>query len=106
MYEYVRILTVFLYLNNDVEEGGATNFPLLDLTVEPKRGRALIIWPTTVGVLDEDPRQMDPMTNHQALPVTKGLKYGANAWLHQRVMETAIALGCGQVSRKPRTLIK
>jgi prolyl 4-hydroxylase len=93
----VRILTVFLYLN-DVEEGGGTNFPFLDLTVESKRGRALI-WPS---VLDEDPHQMDPRTNHQALPVVKGLKYGANAWLHQRDLETATALGCSRVSRKPR----
>merc|ERR1712107_467110 len=38
--EGVRILTVFLYLN-DVEEGGGTNFPKLGLTVQPKRGKAL-----------------------------------------------------------------
>jgi len=37
-----RILTFFLYLS-DVEEGGATNFPLLgDLSVYPKKGRALV----------------------------------------------------------------
>merc|ERR1711935_1271907 len=42
----VRILTVFLYLN-DAEEGGATHFDELDLTVEPKIGRALI-WPNTI----------------------------------------------------------
>jgi prolyl 4-hydroxylase len=90
----VRILTVFLYLN-DVEEGGGTNFPGLDLTVESKRGRALI-WPS---VLDEDPNEMDLRTNHQALPVIKGLKYGANAWLHQRDFETSTALGCIKISR-------
>jgi prolyl 4-hydroxylase len=91
----VRILTVFLYLN-DVEEGGGTNFPGLDLTVESRRGRALI-WPS---VLDENPHEIDSRTNHQALPVIKGLKYGANAWLHQRDLETAKALGCYQVSGK------
>jgi prolyl 4-hydroxylase len=85
----VRILTVFLYLN-DVEEGGGTNFPGLNLTVESKRGRALI-WPS---VLDENPHKIDHRTNHQALPVIKGLKYGANAWLHQRDLETSTALGC------------
>jgi prolyl 4-hydroxylase len=91
----VRILTVFLYLS-DVEEGGGTNFPKLDLTVKPKRGRALI-WPS---VLDEDPHQMDPRTDHQALRVIKGLKYGANAWLHQRDIETAKALGCNKIAGK------
>ena len=31
----IRVATFFLYLN-DVEEGGGTRFPNLDLTVEPK----------------------------------------------------------------------
>jgi prolyl 4-hydroxylase len=87
--EGVRILTVFLYLS-DVEEGGGTNFPKLNLTVEPKRGRALI-WPS---VLDEDPDEVDSRTDHQALAVIKGLKYGANQWLHQRDIKTPTALGC------------
>jgi prolyl 4-hydroxylase len=85
----VRMLTVFLYLS-DVEEGGGTNFPVLDLTVEPKRGRVLI-WPS---VLDEDPHQVDPRTNHQALEVIKGKKFGANAWLHQRSIAASTELGC------------
>ena len=70
----VRILTVYLYLNN-VEKGGGTSFPSLNVTVLPKRGRALI-WPS---VLDEDPNEMDPRSFHEALPVEKGIKYGANA---------------------------
>jgi prolyl 4-hydroxylase len=85
----VRIMTVFLYLN-DVEEGGGTNFPLLDLTVMPKKGRALI-WPS---VLDSDPNRKDRRTDHQALPVTKGIKYGANAWVHQRDFKTPNSNNC------------
>jgi len=82
-----RILTFFLYLS-DVEEGGGTNFPRLNsppgtpqgsgLTVQPKRGRA-VLWPS---VLDSDPTRQDPRTHHQALPVTKGTKFAANAWIH------------------------
>lgn len=87
--EGVRILTVFLYLN-EVEEGGGTNFPKLDLTVLPKRGRALL-WPS---VLNEDPNAIDPRTDHQALPVIKGIKYGANAWVHQRDFKTPNKNGC------------
>jgi prolyl 4-hydroxylase len=94
-FQGVRLLTVFLYLS-DVEEGGGTNFPKLDLTVEPKRGRALI-WPS---VLDEDPHEIDQRTDHQALPVVKGLKYGANAWLYQRDMQAAKVLGCNTVAGK------
>jgi prolyl 4-hydroxylase len=70
-----RILTVYLYLN-DVDAGGGTNFPDLDITCMPKRGRALL-WPS---VLNDDPLTMDPRTFHQALPVEGGIKYGANAW--------------------------
>ena len=70
----VRILTLYLYLN-DVENGGGTNFDELDITVMPKRGRALL-WPS---VLDSNPNQKDDRTTHQALPVGKdSLKYGAN----------------------------
>jgi prolyl 4-hydroxylase len=86
----VRILTVFLYLS-DVEEGGGTNFPYLDnLTVQPKRGRALL-WPS---VLDDDPHAYDDRTFHQALPVLAGLKYGANALFHHRDVVTPTNLGC------------
>ena len=47
-----RILTAFLYLN-DVPAGGGTNFPDLDLTVMPKRGR-ILLWPS---VLDSNPSE-------------------------------------------------
>lgn len=72
-----RILTVFLYLN-EVEEGGATGFTELNLTVVPKAGRALI-WPS---VLDANPYKIDWSTEHEALKVIRGTKYGANVWFH------------------------
>ena len=85
----VRILTVFLYLN-DVEEGGETGFPDLDLMVQPKLGRALL-WPS---VLNKDPNEPDLWTEHESLPVVKGIKYGANAWFHQREFQYAAEIGC------------
>jgi prolyl 4-hydroxylase len=87
--EGVRILTVFFYLNT-VEAGGGTRFTKLGITVPPVRGRALI-WPST---LDEDPDARDARTHHQALPVERGIKYGANAWIHQRDYKTPHATGC------------
>ena len=69
----VRILTVFLYLS-DVEEGGGTHFNIQNITVKPKMGRA-VIWPS---VLDRDPNKKDFRTDHEALPVIKGVKYAAN----------------------------
>jgi prolyl 4-hydroxylase len=85
----VRILTVFLYLT-DVEKGGGTNFPLLDLTVQPKQGRVLI-WPS---VLDSVPDQKDPRTSHQALPVEAGIKYSANSWIHARDFKAPYNSNC------------
>jgi prolyl 4-hydroxylase len=84
-----RILTFYMYLS-DVEEGGGTSFPYVNKTVTPKRGRAAL-WPS---VLNEDPNSKDSRTNHQALPVIKGVKYGANAWIHQRDYKEASKKGC------------
>ena len=74
-----RILTFFLYLS-DVEAGGGTRFTALDpmITVKPKKGRALL-WPS---VLNSKPRDRDPRTDHEALPVEKGTKFAANGWIH------------------------
>jgi prolyl 4-hydroxylase len=88
--EGVRIATVFLYLN-DVDAGGGTNFPDVEnITVMPKKGMALI-WPS---VLNDDPNAIDERTDHQALPVEKGVKYGANAWLRNRNFKDPFSRGC------------
>eukprot|EP00525_Craspedostauros_australis_P008656 CAMPEP_0198134680 /NCGR_PEP_ID=MMETSP1442-20131203/60200_1 /TAXON_ID= /ORGANISM="Craspedostauros australis, Strain CCMP3328" /LENGTH=346 /DNA_ID=CAMNT_0043795827 /DNA_START=313 /DNA_END=1353 /DNA_ORIENTATION=+ len=84
-----RILTVFFYLN-DVEEGGGTKFNKLGITVMPKRGRVLL-WPS---VSDQFPNRKDSRTDHEALPVIKGIKYGANSWVHQNDFKTPFAEGC------------
>jgi len=85
----VRILTSYLYLN-DVEAGGGTMFTDLNITVMPKRGRALF-WPS---VLNDKPHVKDFRTNHQALPVEKGIKFGANGWFHQYDFKTTFKNGC------------
>jgi len=85
----VRILTAYLYLN-DVEAGGGTRFTGLDLTVMPKRGRALF-WPS---VLNDKPHEKDHRTNHQALPVEAGIKFGANGWFHQFDFKGPYDNGC------------
>jgi len=84
-----RILTFFLYFS-DVEEGGETNFPRLDIKVKPKTGRA-VLWPST---LDSDPKEQDPRTHHEALPVIKGEKRAANAWIHLQNFKIPNLWGC------------
>lgn len=54
-------------------EGGGTNFPHLGIEVKPKRG-SVVLWPS---VLDNEPHAKDDRTEHEALPVIKGVKYGA-----------------------------
>ncbi|KAL3935770.1 MAG: hypothetical protein SGBAC_008783 [Bacillariaceae sp.] len=84
-----RILTFFLYLS-DVEDGGGTNFPDLGITVNPKKGRALL-WPS---VYDSNPKKDDPRMRHQALPVKEGTKFAANSWIHLYDYQTAQKKGC------------
>jgi len=99
--EGARMITFFLYLN-DVEEGGATrltdlhydgedgypgedkNRTLTPLVIRPKKGMALV-WP---NINDEDHAYKEERTWHEALPVVKGLKYGANAWFRQRRLKS------------------
>ena len=68
---------IFLYLS-DVEKGGGTKFPNLDLTIMSKKGRALL-WP---NILDSDPSNKDSHMKHQALSVEEGTKFAANGWIH------------------------
>lgn len=90
------MLTVLLFLD-DVEVGGATRFPMLNITVEPKRGRA-VLWP---NVKNEALNEKDDRTIHQALPVIKGVKYAAKAWVHQRDYKTPKENGCDSVEITP-----
>jgi prolyl 4-hydroxylase len=87
----VRILTFYFYLNDMKEkDGGGTHFPKLNLTVSPKKGRA-VLWPS---VLNDKPNTIDDRTEHQAMPVLSGVKDGVNAWIHQRDYKTQEKVGC------------
>tara|TARA_R100000005_G_C4957207_1_gene175334 strand:+ start:269 stop:880 length:612 start_codon:yes stop_codon:yes gene_type:complete len=63
-----RFLVCFLYLN-DVKDGGNTNFPKLDYSITPKRGR-MLLFPSTW------------MFRHAGLPVIRGTKYILGTYLH------------------------
>jgi prolyl 4-hydroxylase len=74
-------LTTFLVYHSHVEEGGATSFDELNLTVQPKKGRAVIF----SCVLNEDPNRRDNLMDHEALKVIKGTKYGTSPDLRVQV---------------------
>jgi hypothetical protein len=72
-----RARTICTYLN-DVEAGGATEFPVPGVRVEPRAGAAVVF-----DNLLPDGRP-DPDTLHAGLPVLRGEKWLATIWLRQR----------------------
>ena len=87
-----RVLTFFMYLN-EVDGGGETAFPQVGpggTIVQPKK-RSAVLWPS---LYDERPMEADHRTTHEARPVTSGIKYGANMWIHQFDFKTPSERGC------------
>lgn len=74
-----RLKTALLYLN-DVEEGGETEFPMVDVTVKPKRGSLVVFQNIDTEAADI------PLhgSMHAALPVISGFKWACNLWFHER----------------------
>lgn len=69
-----RLFSTMVYLN-DVDAGGSTDFPNLDLSVAPKQGRLLIFANTGAGS-----RFMTTLSLHAGTPVTQGEKWSAITW--------------------------
>jgi hypothetical protein len=76
-----RQATVCSYLNG-VEAGGGTVFPDVDVTVEPRRGRAVMF-----RNLRPD-GQPDPHSLHAGLPVLAGEKWLASCWIRAHAART------------------
>jgi prolyl 4-hydroxylase len=70
-----RTVTVLVYLN-DVLRGGATYFPILNVTIQPKQGMAVVFFPATIDGF------MDTMALHAALPAID-TKYVSQVWIRQ-----------------------
>ena len=76
-----RTFTAFLFLNDEFE-GGETEFPLLNLTVTPKKGM-MAFWRNT----DHDDNRVDPRTLHRGRAVRSGEKLACNLWVLQKRFE-------------------
>nr|WP_315465846.1 2OG-Fe(II) oxygenase [uncultured Rhodoferax sp.] len=74
-----RIATLVLYLN-EVEEGGATQFPVAGVEVRPHRGSALFF------AYQEPDGLMDASSLHAGMPVVRGCKWIATLWIHAHAL--------------------
>lgn len=72
-----RISTLVMYLN-DVEEGGETLFPKLNLSVTPKKGTAVYF---EYFYNDTD---LNELTLHAGAPVITGEKWVATQWMRKQ----------------------
>jgi len=77
-----RQRTICVYLN-EVEAGGETAFPLLDLRVRPATGRA-VVFDNVLYEQDLATDVPDQRSLHAGLPVIQGEKWLATLWLRQR----------------------
>lgn len=73
-----RLVTCLLYLN-DVEEGGGTCFPKLDMEVRAKKGRMVLFHNCHSGSLIRHPDSL-----HGGMPVLKGEKWACNFWFREQ----------------------
>eukprot|EP01041_Mallomonas_annulata_P009587 gene9587-19924_t len=77
-----RLITIFLYLNTLPEGEGHTEFPLLNLSIQPKRGCA-VLFCNVDKCGDPDTRLL-----HKACPVSESFtKYGVNIWISDGSMQ-------------------
>lgn len=72
-----RISTLVMYLN-DVEQGGETYFPHLNLSITPQKGMAVYF-----EYFYQDPA-LNELTLHGGAPVVKGDKWAATQWVRRK----------------------
>ena len=91
-----RLVTCLMYLN-DVESGGGTVFPKLDLEVRARRGRMMMFYNCHTGT-----NQRHPHSLHGGLPVERGEKWACNFWFREKVFQIPSAK---KSSNKKRRII-
>jgi len=79
-----RMITVIAYLN-DVEEGGETCFPELDIAIPPKKGDVVIFHNTLLNEASTTYPKINPRSLHGGMPVIKGEKWMVNLWFRENL---------------------
>lgn len=73
-----RMITALAYLN-DVEDGGGTGFPKLDIEISPNKGDVLVFHNCIEGTNETNYDSL-----HAGLPVISGEKWAVNLWFRER----------------------
>mmetsp|Transcript_49750 Transcript_49750/g.121456 ORF Transcript_49750/g.121456 Transcript_49750/m.121456 type:complete len:314 (-) Transcript_49750:45-986(-) len=89
-----RIATALIYLEN-AEEGGETDFVKLGLKLKPSVGDALLFY----DLLPDG--RVDKRTVHAGTPPTKGEKWVATKWIHERKYQGQEVQEDAHVYRQP-----
>ena len=71
------MVTALAYLN-DVEEGGATDFPEIGVSVKPNKGDVVVFHNCIEGTTDINPDAL-----HAGSPVLAGEKWAVNLWFRE-----------------------
>lgn len=71
-----RFATLITYLN-EVERGGETSFPEIQIKVSPQKGCAILFYNCTPSCVP------DPLSKHGAEPVLKGEKWVITKWFRE-----------------------
>lgn len=75
-----RVATIIMYLN-DVGDGGETTFPMVNISVKPKTGGAVIFWSMNVD------GTMEPRSLHSGRPVGEGReKWVSVYWMREQTV--------------------
>ena len=80
-----RLFTFIIYLNDDFL-GGHTAFPLLDISIEPKKGSLLAFQNCFEGTEYAHPKSL-----HTSIPVQEGIKWALLFWSKETLVLDEIA---------------
>ena len=72
-----RMVTALAYLN-DVEEGGATDFPKINVSVKPNKGDVVVFQNCIEGTTEINPQAL-----HGGSPVVAVEKWAVNLWFRE-----------------------
>jgi prolyl 4-hydroxylase len=72
-----RMVTALAYLN-DVEEGGETDFPDINVSVKPNKGDVVVFHNCIEGTTEINPDAL-----HAGSPVVSGEKWAVNLWFRE-----------------------